>query len=153
MKNELFLFYPPIRCALIYIDKLDHLNHPDDPGNPDHLDHIDNQDHLNHQINLNNLTNWPPRPTEPLWQPWIIKRFIMKINAEFALFTWSCSNNQLINETFTFKGCLLSPWSYQTSLASYFDESFTIEYPLLPVKYKKFLLGSFLVAKFDIIPE
>ena len=24
--------------------------------------------------------------SEPLWQPWMIKRFVMKINAEFALF-------------------------------------------------------------------
>ena len=30
------------------------------------------------------------RPTEPLWQPCMIRIFIMKINAEFALFTWSC---------------------------------------------------------------
>ena len=87
------------------LDHLDHLDHPDHPGNPDHLDHIEKLDHLDHldhpdhpdhldyldhQINLTNLTNWSPRPTEPLWQPWMIKRFIMKINAEFALFTWSC---------------------------------------------------------------
>ena len=53
----------------------------------DHQDHPDHLDHLDHLDLQTNLTDWPPRPTEPLWQPWMIKRFIMKINAIFALFT------------------------------------------------------------------
>ena len=48
-------------------------------------------EHQTNLTNLTNLTNWPPRPTEPLWQPRMIKRFIMKINAEFVLFTWVVS--------------------------------------------------------------
>ena len=31
----------------------------------------------------------PPGPIEPLWKPRLFKRFFI-INAEFALFTWSC---------------------------------------------------------------
>ena len=31
-------------------------------------------------------------PIEPIWQPWLIKRFIKKINADLASFTWSCLN-------------------------------------------------------------
>ena len=34
--------------------------------------------------------------SEPLWQPWMIKRFVMKINAEFVLFTWSCINKDSV---------------------------------------------------------
>ena len=49
------------------------------PGNPDHLDHLDQLDHKSNLTNVTYLTNWP----------WMIKRFIMKITAGFALFTWS----------------------------------------------------------------
>ena len=36
----------------------------------------------------------PPWPIEPLWQPWLIKQFI-KVNAEFAWFTWSSNDLSL----------------------------------------------------------
>ena len=37
----------------------------------------------------------------------MIKRFIMKINAEFALFTWSCSNKICTHELFGFRSKIL----------------------------------------------
>ena len=71
----------------MYIDKLDQQGHPDHldhlylRGNPDHLDHIDDLDHLDHLNHLDSSDHLDHI---------MIQRFIMKINAEFTLFTWSC---------------------------------------------------------------
>ena len=72
------------------------------------LDHLDHLDHMDHQ------KTWP---TEPLWQPWVIERFIMKINAEPALFTWSCC--YMIGLTFNMLYQHKAAWSECTTWMSH----------------------------------
>ena len=86
---------------LAHLDHLDHLYHPDHmdhPGHLDHLDQLDHQDHLHHLHHLHQLHTWTTLTTPTTWTTLTNgttltnltdQRFIKKIIAEFALFTWS----------------------------------------------------------------
>ena len=75
----------------------DHLDHPDHLEHPDHLDYLDHLDHLDHLDNLDHLDHLDHlNHLDQLNKLWLIKGFI-KINTEFALFTWSYFCSYIFN--------------------------------------------------------